>query len=354
MQFKSIFNTIIFLLLSILLISCGSKSNQSEQDQSKIEDPALMELTELISEDPKNPELRFQRAELFFKHGAYDEALDDLGVAQKIDSLNPEYYHLLADVYMDYYKSHYALKTMEKVVSLHPKRVPSLLKLAEFQYILKKYENSIYTCNEVLAVDRTEPEAFFMLGMNFRAMGDTERAKNSFQTAVEFDPQLIDAWLLLGTIYESEKDPKALTYYESAVLMDPQSVEALHAKAYYLQNHGNIPEAISIYRKINELDPQYTDAYLNTGLLFMEQDSAGKAKEYFNLFVKKDLTNPAGYYYRGISNEVLGDFTNAKMDYEQALKLAPDYEEARKALEDLSTKINKKKSAPKAKNPVKK
>jgi len=353
MQVSIICKSFIILFLSALLISCGSKDNKDGQANEKIKDQALSDLNELIREDPKNPELLFQRAELYYQHAAYDEALDDLGAAQKIDSIKPEYYHLIADVYMDYFKSHYALKTMEKVVFLHPKRIPSLLKLAEFQYILKKYENSVYTCNEVLAVDRTEPEAFFMLGMNFRAMGDVERAKNSFQTAVEFDPQLIDAWLLLGTIYEAEKDPKALTYYESAVLMDPESVEALHAKAYYLQNHGNIPEAISIYRKINELDPQYTDAYMNTGLLFMEMDSVKKAKEYFNLFVKKDLTNPVGYYYRGVSFEVSGDVKNARMDYEQALRLDPGFEEAKKALEELNAKASKKKTEKTPKNKAK-
>lgn len=349
MYFSFISKSFIILIWAVSLVSCGSGEKENGEATGKIEDQALTELNELIRKDPKNPELLFQRAELYYKHSAYDEALDDLGAAQKIDSLKPEYYHLLADVYMDYYKSHFALKTMEKVVSLHPKRIPSLLKLAEFQYILKKYENSIYTCNEVLAVDRTEPEAFFMLGMNFRAMGDSERAKNSFQTAVEFDPQLIDAWLLLGTIYESEKNPKALTYYESAVLMAPESVEALHAKAFYLQNHGNIPEAITIYRKINELDPQYTDAYLNTGLLFMEMDSVKQAREYFNLYVKKDLTNPLGYFYRGVSNEALGNVKNARVDYEQALRLSPDYEDARKALDDLNSKADRKNSAEKIK-----
>jgi tetratricopeptide (TPR) repeat protein len=342
MHFSGISKSLIILLLAVSLFSCGSNDKKNGEANSKIQDQALTELNELIREDPKNPELLFQRAELYYKHTAYDEALDDLGAAQKIDSLKPEYYHLLADVYMDYYKSHFALKTMEKVVSLHPRRVPSLLKLAEFQYILKKYEKSIYTCNEVLAVDRTEPEAFFMLGMNFREIGDSERAKNSFQTAVEFDPQLIDAWLLLGTIYEAEKNPKALTYYESAVLMAPESVEALHAKAFYLQNHGNIPEAITIYRKINELDPQYTDAYLNSGLLFMELDSVKQAREYFNLFVKKDLTNPIGYFYRGVSNEALGNLKNARLDYEQALRLSPDFEDAQKALDDLNSKAKKK------------
>ncbi|MBK8888346.1 MAG: hypothetical protein IPN46_18150 [Saprospiraceae bacterium] len=51
-------------------------------------------------------------------------------------------------------------------------------------------------------------------------------------------------------MYEEKKDPKALKYYESAVLSNPNSMEAIHAKAFYLQNHGGVNQAKDLYRKI--------------------------------------------------------------------------------------------------------
>jgi len=239
---------------------------------------------------------------------------------------------------MDYYKSFEALKTMQKVVFLHPQRIPSLLKLAEFQYILKQYEASVITLNNVLAVDRLEPEAFFMLGMNFRAIGDIERAKNSFQTAVENNPDLVDAWMMLGSIYEGQNDPQALVYYDNALLVSPDNIDVMHAKAFYFQNHKDIQAAIDLYKKINVLDPSYSDAYLNTGLLYLEMDSLAKAHEHFNIMIKSDVTNPIGYFYRAYTFEQIGELKKARMDYEQAIKLAPDFEEAKNALELLTSR----------------
>lgn len=331
-----ILNLLMILAMIQIISSCNGKK---DKESTLSENNALNELSALIREGEADPDIYFERAKLFYAETAYDEAIDDLKKAQKVDSIRPDLYHLLADIYLDYYKSFEALKTMEKVVSLHPSRIPSLLKLAEFQYILKQYNESINTINNVLAVDRLEPEAFFMLGMNFRAMEDIERAKNAFQTAVENDPELIDAWIMLGSIYEQEEDPRALVYFDNALLIAPESLEALHAKAFYLQNHDGIQEAIDIYKNINILDPQYADAYLNAGLLYLELNSFELAFEQFNILVSNDITNPLGYFYRGYTHEQGGDLEKAKIDYEQALRLAPEFKEAREALELLLSKM---------------
>lgn len=331
MKRNSVFSGL-FLLIALLSVGCRPSE---KTDPSRGTDPALDELTSLIRKTPDDPELYYERAKWYYGQQAFDEAIDDVLAAQRIDSLKPDYYHLLADIYLDYYKSFEAIKTMQKVVSLHPQRIPSLLKLAEFQYILKQYNESVISLNEVLAVDRLEPEAFFMLGMNFRAIGDTERAKNAFQTAVENDPELIDAWIMLGDIYEKENDPQALVFYNNALLVAPQSIEALHAKAFYLQNHNSVGEALDLYKQIHLIDSQYTDAYLNAGLLYLEMDSLAKAHEQFNILVSVDLTNPLGYFYRGYSYQLAGEVQKARQDYEQALRLAPDFQEAREALSML-------------------
>lgn len=328
----------LILIFSLFFLISACKQNGEKKDRTKSTDPALSELTTLIRNNPQDAQILYDRAKLYYSKEAYDEAIDDLVRAQKIDSIKPDYYHLLADIYLDYYKSYEALKTMQKVVTLHPQRIPSLLKLAEFQYILKQYDASINTLNDVFAVDRLEPEAFFMLGMNFRALEDMERAKNAFQTAVENDPELVDAWLMLGNIHEQENDPQALVFYENAILVAPESVEALHSKAFYLQNNNKFEDAIAIYKKINVIDPQYVEAYLNTGLLFLEMDSIGQAFEHFNILVNMDVANPLGYFYRGFTFEQGGDLEKAKLDYQQALKLAPDFKEAKEALELLDSK----------------
>jgi tetratricopeptide (TPR) repeat protein len=149
---------------------------------------------------------------------------------------------------------------------------------------------------------------------------------------------LTDAWIILGELYEAKKDPMALKYYESAILSNPASMQALHAKAYYLQNHGDIPGALTIYRNIIITDKSYEDAYLNAGLLYLEVDSLDKAFEQFDLLAGVAPTNPMGFYMRGIANEKKGKLKDALRDYESALNLNRNDEKVVKAIEDLKRK----------------
>jgi len=103
-----------------------------------------------------------------------------------------------------------------------PDRIPTLLKLSEFQHILKDYQSSISTINEVIRLQSFNAEAFFMLGMNFRELGDLKKAKSSFQRSVELDADLTDGWIILGNIHEAEKDPLAKEYYDNAIRSNPK------------------------------------------------------------------------------------------------------------------------------------
>ena len=87
---------------------------------------------------------------------------------------------------------------MERAVALYPQRIATLLKLSEVQLILKQHNTALETIDRILRIDPQNPEAYFMFGMIFKEMGDTARAVNSFQEAVELDADLIDAWINLG------------------------------------------------------------------------------------------------------------------------------------------------------------
>lgn len=319
--------------------SCNSPKNEVKSPEIAIEseDPVLIGLTKAISENPDNPEVYFERAKILYDRNLYDPAIDDLQKAISLDSSKAEYFHLLSDTYLDYYKSGEALDVMELVAEKFPNRIPSLLKLAELQLILKQYDASFFTVQKIMNQDKQNAEGFFMMGMIYRAQGDKERAINSFQSAVEIDPEIVDAWIILGDLF-AEKDFKiAERYYDNAIRLDPENLQAYHAKAFYLQNSDRVVEAIDLYKEINRRDPQYTDAYLNTGILYLDQDSLDQAFEHFNILVKIDPQNYLGYYYRGITRMFNGDKAGARADLNQALKFNSTFEKAEIALRELET-----------------
>lgn len=339
MNVKFLLSNIILLGFLCLLASCKQETTISKAPEIAFEtdDPVLSGLSQSIVAYPNNSDAYFERAKILSDREVYDSAIKDLSKAISIDSSKSEYFHLLSDVYLDYYKSGEALDVMEKVVVKFPNRIPSLLKLAELQLILKQYDASFFTVQKIMNQDKQNAEGFFMLGMIYRAQGDKDRAINSFQSAVELDPEIVDAWIILGDLFADKDFKIAERYYDNAIRLDPENLQAYHAKAFYLQNSNRVSEAIDIYKEINSRDPQYTDAYLNTGILYLDQDSLAQAYEHFDILVKIDPQNYLGYYYRGITRMFNGDKAGAKADLQQTLKFNPSFEKAEIALKELET-----------------
>ncbi len=316
----------IFILLGVIS-SCKSDAQTTNADDKLTDD-----LSNQIEKELDNPELYYQRAQHYYKTESYDEAISDLKQAIALDSLKPEYYHLLADNLMDYYRSKDALITMVRAAKLFPERIPTLLKLSETQLILKMYEPSLETVARIFGEDPNHPEGHFMMGMNFRGMGEVDRAINAFQTVTEMDPENLDAWLFTADLLYEKDLAIAKDYYEAALSLAPNDPTALHSMAYYLQNNGDDPKAIELYKKIVAKDKTYTDAYLNMGILYMSVDSLEVAKEQFNIMAGVAPTNHLPYFYRGLIHEAQGNLDAARADLQNCLNLKDDFDRARKAL----------------------
>jgi len=335
MQYKQVF---VLLVLAGFLWNCGGKSTTTKATSDILitGNPAIDNITTAIQENPNDPTLYGARAALLYENESYDNAINDLNKALRLDSTNVDFLHLLADVYLDYFKSRLAIETLEKAVALYPENTTTLLKLAEFQMILTKHQESLKTIDQVLRLDRQNPRAYLLMGMNFKETGDTIRAINSFQEAVDMDAKLIDGWLQLGQLYTTLKDPLALQYFNNAIRVEPNNIQANHAKAFYLANSaGDLEGAIAIYRTINLIDPQYEEAYYNAGLLYLDLEKPAEAFKQFDLAIQFSPTHIRAYYYRGYTNELLGKMDAAKLDYQQALRMAPDYESAKERLQAL-------------------
>jgi tetratricopeptide (TPR) repeat protein len=323
-----------FLLLLAGLFACKNEKAAAPQNVDS-GNPVIDGLTQKIAQNPNDDQLYYERGKAYYENEAYDQAIADLTKAILIDTAQPAYYYVLGDTYMDYFQSYNALKTMELAAARFPKDLKTLLKLSEYYHILKKYDDSFRIIDQILQQDPQNAEAYFMFGMNFKELGDTIRAINSFQSAVENDPDLVDAWIILGQLYAKRKDRLAMKYFDNALRADSSSITAIHAKAVYLNDVGKPQEALELYRKINRLDMQYEDAYLNAGLIYLEMDSVEKAYKQFDILVNISPINIGGWYYRGLASELKGDVEAAKQDYRQALKFAPNFEKAKSALAEL-------------------
>ncbi len=328
---------ILFLaILGAFLAACGGDATEETVAETVTGDGGIDELTTRITEQPQNPSLYAARAELFYEKNNFDQAINDMTVAMTLDSTNLDYHHLLSDIYLDYFRSRLALQTMERAVALYPEDIPSLLKLSELQLFLKQNSASLQTIDKVLRLQAQHPLAFFFMGKNFEEMGDINRAINSFQESVEIDPEMVDAWVKLGQLHGSIDGSLAIDFFNNAIEVDSNNTIALSAKAEYLWDQDDLAGALATYKDAIRKAPLDEKGYYNAGLVLMEMDSVETAFQHFNMAVENSPLHVGAYFFRGYSAELLGRTEEARRDYEYALRLSPDYEDAQEGLARVS------------------
>ncbi len=344
MNRKIIFSVAVLALIALSVWYFMPKKESapiSQAAQTLQGDPQLTELTEQLSKNPNNDTLLYLRAKTYYKLDAFDEAMLDLERAMRLDSMQPMYYHLLADILLDYARPNDSKKAIEvlKIASKRfPNRIPTLLKLSEFQLIVRQHNEALATLDKILQRDPQNAEAFYMAGRIALDKGDTTNAIYSLQKSVKIDVENADAWFFLGRIYSIRDNAIALQFFDNALRVDSTYLQAQEFKAAFYKRRGQFDKAFQIYRDLVLRDPDYAEAYFDMGVIYLELDSFSKAYQNFDIATKVDPIFVKAYYYRGISSEKLGNQDAALADYKQASGMSPEYKEAQEAKARLEKK----------------
>ncbi|NTW25622.1 MAG: tetratricopeptide repeat protein, partial [Lentimicrobium sp.] len=108
----------------------------------------------------------------------------------------------------------------------------------------------------------------------------------------------------------------------NAAQLRPGQPEPLYILGMYYQENGQADKSLSVYNEILQIDSTFKLAWYNRGyvLLVYKQDYE-KAADAFTKAISIDEEYPDALYNRGYAYELLGDFINARKDYEQVLRM---------------------------------
>lgn len=330
------------VLIGITFIaSCTSSNKKIEVDENKLteagNDSILIAFNERIKKNPNDPEVYHERAIYYFeKKNDVEAAFADMRRVFAVDTTTSKYFVTLADLYLAKGMSGNVKASLNKAIENDPKNIIAYTKLAELNLYIKDYNACLKSANDVLKIDIYNPRAYFIKGMAYKELGDTAKAISSFQTVIEQDPEYYNAYIQLGILFAALKNPIALDYLNNALNLQPQSIEAYYAMGMFFQETGNINKAIEVYNTILKIDSTYNDAHFNLGYIAMVmQNDMVKAIKHFSDNIKFHPNNYEAYYMRGLCYERIKDKVNAARDYQQALKLYPQYDNAAIALGNL-------------------
>ena len=326
--------TVFGFVLIVALMSCNDqKSSNSEK----------LTLDQSIEKYPDSAELLVQRGRVYLETFEFKLAMSDAAKAFRLDSTNTIVKRFYADVLNNRpertLEDVYVAQRHYKELLKKDKKNPSLLvDLASTYSMQQDFEKAFENINKALRINPRYRQAYQLKGSIYRALGQTDLMKSSYETAVQQDPKFYEGYLMLGAIYQDEGNPLCIEYFTTASQLKPREMEAKYSVAFAKQHFGKEEEAAELYREMRKDTSDYyaSQAWFQLGHIkqfrFGDLDSA---KYFYGEAIKVEPKLFEAYHNLGICYDLEGDKTNALRSFSKALKHNPNFELSRKYADSI-------------------
>ncbi|MDI6788161.1 MAG: tetratricopeptide repeat protein, partial [Planctomycetota bacterium] len=198
-------------------------------------------------------------------------------------------------------------------------------------------EKAIGYYKKSLDIYPAHAETHYSLAQIYEDERQYNQAIFHYQQVIKAEPEhwgIDKVYFNLGKIYRLRGEPdKALTYWEKAVEIKPDFLEARANLAELYKERGMYSEAIGHYKKAVEIVPKNWDVYFNLGLLYAKQGLPKEAAEYYEKAVQCNPNFAEAHYRLGLLYLDFGRFDDAANLFQRIMYLDPTDMRAKKMYE---------------------
>lgn len=192
-------------------------------------------------------------------------------------------------------------------------------KLTKFNYRNKNKEDIL----EYLNTLSDDGEDGINKAIGYMNINDIENARTLLFKLLETNKKSFQIYYNLGKIKAFEKNcGEADEFYNLALEIEPNNINALHNKAYNLEEI-NYNESIKYYEKVLSIDPHANGTRYNLGRVYYNIGEYNKALENYNLVIEFNPNYMDAYYSRGELYCQTSKYNKALIDFSTAIKLDP-------------------------------
>ncbi|PFH52439.1 hypothetical protein AMATHDRAFT_57055 [Amanita thiersii Skay4041] len=191
------------------------------------------------------------------------------------------------------------------------------------------YEKLDYTAAEraFKAVRRFEPYRLWDMEIYSTLLWHLQQnVELSFlaQELLNINPRSPQAWIAVGNLFSLQKErSQALTCFRRAAQLDPSC-----AYAYTLSGHESIDEdldkAITFFQSALRVDPQHYNAWYGLGTCYLRMSKIRLAEYHYRKAVEIHPNNAVLWGCVGMAVERRGDKDNALKLFNKAVRLSPE------------------------------
>ena len=177
-------------------------------------------------------------------------------------------------------------------------------------------------------------------GRGLEAQGQFDKAATIYLSLIHSYPESHESYFHLGLVdYKHNKLENAYSHFKSAILI--QNDIAIYHRNFceICRRLGRFDEAMQSGIRATRMTPNDLDALFNLGLVFLDVKDGIKVKQIFTNILEKIESGVAlkrnlweVFHLKGFSYHRLNLFFDAKVAYEEAIRLNPNYAEAYNSL----------------------
>jgi superkiller protein 3 len=205
------------------------------------------------------------------------------------------------------------------------------------------HEQALECYKHALELFPESDETWFSLGSCLFSLARYSEEIICYDRALQYNPLMQKALINKGsTLHRLGKYPEALEAYDKVLKINYRLEKVHNNKGATLHSLGQLNDALASYNRAIELKHDYVEAWMNKGSLLYEMGRYGEAYEALTEMTHIRPELPKGWYMRGLASKKTSNISQAKASFEAALRLDPDYTDAKRALDDISRKVAEK------------
>ena len=281
------------------------------------------------------PELRGPRLKLaknLVKQKKYQEAKKQLSQLLKYNSRDWEAYYVLSSIYLFKGEAKKALTSINKSISLNPKKMLSHQHKAKVLYEMKLYKKASRSLRQAIKKDKSNHTNWSLLGKSLQAQKLNRKALVAFLQAKRIKPGDAKMHYQIGQLYlKLRNNRKALKSFETSLAIRPNYKEACLASLAISQKRRGF-QILERTIKHFEPSPQNYNFYMGAANFYFRHNYLGKAQKTYRLAInsKKQVAKP--YLQLAEILKKLKKYREAELSYKELLKNAPNYIETHRLI----------------------
>ncbi len=236
-------------------------------------------------------------------------------------------YLALKNIYDAMGKADEAVKIMEEAVEKNPDKYWPYRRLGVVYFRLKRYTDAIDIFEKGLKI-RDDSSLHNNIGYTYMQLGDFEKAKASFEKAIELNPSFSTSIYHLGEIYAAEERfDQAEEYLKKAIAIKSDIEEYYFKLGEILEKVGRYEEIISFLEELVKKHPNNRVLINALGGAYFDLFDYENAAKNFRRAIKIN-PEPELHCNLAISLMNLERFSEAEVELKKSLEMKPEYENA--------------------------